>query len=355
MYGHFGQGCVHLRITFDFKTTASIAKYRQFIDQAADIVLKYGGSFSGEHGDGQARACLLPKMFGPELMQAFAAFKALWDPLNRMNPGKLIDPVAVYDATENLRIGAGYTPARQTTWFQYPGDHGSFSDATTRCVGVGACRKQDDDTMCPSFMATREEKHSTRGRAHLLWEMMQGNVIQDGWHSTEVKEALDLCLSCKACKIECPVNVDMATWEAEFLAHHYKGRLHPLHHYAFGFMDRWAHLASIAPSLANLPLRTPGLRNLIKSVIGVAPQRELPRFATRNSAAIFMLRKALSIATRSCSGPTLGTTTFIRRRCTRQPRSSPLPATLCGFQSTTCAVAVRFTTSAFWIRRAATC
>jgi FAD/FMN-containing dehydrogenase/Fe-S oxidoreductase len=282
MYGHFGQGCVHLRITFDFKTIEGIAKYRNFIEEAADIVLKYGGSFSGEHGDGQARAALLPKMFGPELMQAFAEFKALWDPLNRMNPGKLIDPIAVYDPTENLRIGAGYQAAKAKTWFQYPGDQGSFSDATTRCVGVGACRKQDHGTMCPSYMATREEKHSTRGRAHLLWEMMQGNVIKDGWRNQEVREALDLCLSCKACKTECPVNVDMATWKAEFLAHHYEGRLHPLHHYAFGFMDRWASMASFAPSLFNLPSRTPGINSMIKSVLGVAQQRELPRFAAKN-------------------------------------------------------------------------
>ena len=282
MYGHFGQGCVHLRMTFDFGTADGIAKYRRFIDEAADIVLKYGGSFSGEHGDGQARAALLPKMFGRELMQAYAEFKALWDPLNRMNPGKLIDPIAVYDPIDNLRFGAGYKAAEVKTWFQYPGDQGSFSDATTRCVGVGACRKQDHGTMCPSYMATREERHSTRGRAHLLWELMQGNVLQHGWRNREVRDALDLCLSCKACKTECPVNVDMATWKAEFLAHHYQGRLHPLHHYAFGFMDRWANLASFAPSLFNLPLRTPGLDSIIKSVLGVAQPRQLPRFAAAN-------------------------------------------------------------------------
>ena len=282
MYGHFGQGCVHLRISFDLRTEQGVSKYRSFIEEAADIVLKYGGSFSGEHGDGQSRAALLPKMFGPELMQAFREFKALWDPLNRMNPGKLIDPVAVYDPIENLRIGAGYQPAKAKTWFQYPGDAGSFSDATTRCVGVGACRKQDHGTMCPSYMATREEKHSTRGRAHLLWEMMQGNVIKDGWQSEEVKDALDLCLSCKACKTECPVNVDMATWKSEFLAHHYEGRVHPLQHYAFGFMDRWARVAGIAPALANMPLKIPAISNLAKSLLGVAPQRTLPAFASRS-------------------------------------------------------------------------
>jgi FAD/FMN-containing dehydrogenase/Fe-S oxidoreductase len=282
MYGHFGQGCVHLRITFDLRSTEGVVHYREFIDKAADIVLKYGGSFSGEHGDGQSRACLLPKMFGPELMQAFAQFKALWDPTNRMNPGKLIDPVAVYDAVENLRIGPGYEPAVHKTWFQYPGDTGSFSDATTRCVGVGACRKQDHGTMCPSYMATREEKHSTRGRAHLLWEMMQGNVIKDGWQSEEVHEALDLCLSCKACKTECPVNVDMSTWKAEFLAHHYEHKRHPLYHYAFGFMDRFASLASVAPTLANLPMRVPALASMMKSALGIAHERTLPAFAAKN-------------------------------------------------------------------------
>jgi FAD/FMN-containing dehydrogenase/Fe-S oxidoreductase len=290
MYGHFGQGCVHLRISFDLETEEGVKDFRAFLEEAADVVLKYGGSFSGEHGDGQARAALLPKMFGPELMEAFAEFKALWDPLNRMNPGKLIDPVAVYDPVETLRIGPGYKAAEVKTWFQYPGDQGSFSDATTRCVGVGACRKEDHGTMCPSYMATREEKHSTRGRAHLLWEMMQGNVIKDGFRSTEVKDALDMCLSCKACKTECPVNVDMATWKSEFLAHHYEGRRHPLQHYAFGFMDKWAQMASIAPALANLPMRVPLLDSMVKRALGVASQRTLPRFASRSFRSGFRAR-----------------------------------------------------------------
>jgi len=282
MYGHFGQGCVHLRISFDLETTEGIAKYREFIDQAADIVLAHGGSLSGEHGDGQARGALLPKMYGPELMKAFQEFKALWDPDNGMNPGKMIDPVAVYDPVENLRLGAGYKAKKVDTYFHYPLDPGGFGETTLRCGGVGACRKQDHGTMCPSYMATREEKHSTRGRAHLLWEMLQGKVITDGWRNEEVKEALDLCLSCKACKTECPVNVDMATWKAEFLGHHYEGRTHPLQHYLFGFMDRWAKLAAIAPGLANLPMRTPGVRSLVKSIAGVAPQRTLPEFAGRS-------------------------------------------------------------------------
>jgi FAD/FMN-containing dehydrogenase/Fe-S oxidoreductase len=282
MYGHFGQGCVHLRISFDLVTAEGIRKYREFIDQAADIVLAHGGSLSGEHGDGQARGALLPKMYGPELMRAFQEFKALWDPENGMNPGKMIDPVAVYDAVDNLRLGAGYQAKKVDTFFHYPLDAGGFAESTLRCVGVGACRKQDHGTMCPSYMATREEKHSTRGRAHLLWEMMQGQVITDGWRNEEVKEALDLCLSCKACKTECPVNVDMATWKAEFLGHHYQDRVHPLQHYLFGFMDRWAKLAAIAPGLANLPMRIPGISGLVKTIAGVAQQRTLPQFAGRS-------------------------------------------------------------------------
>jgi FAD/FMN-containing dehydrogenase/Fe-S oxidoreductase len=293
LYGHFGQGCVHSRINFDLESEPGIRKFREFLDRATDIVLAHGGSISGEHGDGQARGALLPKMFGPELMQAFREFKSLWDPDNRMNPGKMIDPVAVYDPAEKLRLGAGYVSPRPETFFQFPAEHGSFGEATLRCVGVGACRKETTGTMCPSYMATRDERHSTRGRAHLLWELMEGKILPVGsragavdWQNDAVHEALDLCLSCKACKTECPVNVDMATYKAEFLAHYYQGRSRPLQHYAFGFMDRLAHAASLIPGLtprlANLPLRTPGVSALIKTILGVAPQRTLPQFAPQS-------------------------------------------------------------------------
>lgn len=279
MYGHFGQGCVHLRISFNLKTKDGVQTYRRFIEEAADIVLKYGGSLSGEHGDGQSRAALLPKMFGAELMEAFREFKALWDPTNRMNPGKLVDPVAVYDPTDNLRLGPEAKYPAPQTWFNYADNGGSFTEATTRCVGVGACRKHDHGTMCPSYMVTLEEKHSTRGRAHLLWEMLQGDVLQHGWRNEAVKEALDLCLSCKACKTECPVNVDMATWKSEFFAHFYAEAKRPLAHYAFGYMDRWARLASTTPSLANLALRVPGASRVAKHMLHIAPERALPRLA----------------------------------------------------------------------------
>jgi FAD/FMN-containing dehydrogenase/Fe-S oxidoreductase len=284
LYGHYGQGCVHLRINFDFRTDPGVRAFREFLDRAADLVLSFGGSLSGEHGDGQARAALLPKMFGPVLMQAFAEFKALWDPANRMNPGKLIDAVRVYDPAENLR----HSPAlhkhphpEPEKNFAFAKDEGSFARATERCVGVGACRKTTGGVMCPSYRATGEEQHSTRGRARLLWEMLNGSLQTEGFQSDAVHEALDLCLSCKACKTECPVQVDMAAWKSEFLAQHYKGRLHPLHHYVFAFADKLARLGSLAPALTNAILTGPA-SPLVKRVIGVAQGRELPRLAAQS-------------------------------------------------------------------------
>jgi Fe-S oxidoreductase len=204
-----------------------------------------------------------------------------------MNPGKLIDPVAVYQPQDNLRPGAGYKAREQSSYFSFPEDGGSLADATLRCVGVGACRKVDAGTMCPSYMATREERHSTRGRAHLLWEVLEGNVLKDGWKNEAVHEALDLCLSCKACKTECPVSVDVATYKAEFLAHYHEDRPHPLRHYLFGFMDQWAGLASLAPTLANFTMSATPLGYVAKQVAGVAPQRTLPKFAARSFRGVF--------------------------------------------------------------------
>jgi Fe-S oxidoreductase len=276
MYGHFGQGCVHMRHNFDLESASGIRAFREFVDRAADITLAHGGSLSGEHGDGQARGALLPKMFSPELMEAFRSFKRLWDPHNRLNPGKLID---AREPHEDLRLGADYKPWQPKTHFAFAEDRGSFASAALRCVGVGACRKQDAGTMCPSFMATGEELHSTRGRAHLLWELMQGEVLPDGWKNEQVKESLDLCLSCKACKSECPVSVDMATYKAEFLAHHYENKARPLSHYAFGRIDRWARLASWVPAVANWVGSAPGVSGWIKAALHVAPERRLPQFA----------------------------------------------------------------------------
>jgi FAD/FMN-containing dehydrogenase/Fe-S oxidoreductase len=275
-YGHFGHGCVHMRVTFDLESEAGIRQYGEFIERAADLVVAYGGSLSGEHGDGQSRAALLPKMFGPELVQAFGKFKRAWDPDNKLNPHKVVD---AYQPTENLRLGADYRPLKPETHFQFPEDDGSLAKATLRCIGLGACRKSDGGTMCPSYMVTREEEHSTRGRAHMLFELLQGEVLRDVWKDERVKESLDLCLSCKACKSECPANVDMATYKAEFLSHYYEGRRRPLRAYAFGMIDRWARWGSIAPGIANIFSRLPGLRYLLGLLLGLAPQRQVPRLA----------------------------------------------------------------------------
>ncbi|MGA2674338.1 MAG: FAD-binding and (Fe-S)-binding domain-containing protein [Terracidiphilus sp.] len=285
LYGHFGQGCVHLRINFDLRSVEGLRRFREFIDRAADLVLSFGGSLSGEHGDGQSRGALLPKMFGPELMGAFREFKALWDPDNRMNPGKLVDAVRVYDPVENLRHGPpkpGESKTVLETHFAFAADGGSLERATERCVGVGACRKTEGGVMCPSYRATREEQNSTRGRARLLWEMLAGALRKEGFKSEAVHKALDLCLSCKACKSECPAQVDMAAYKSEYLAQRYKGRLHPLHHYVFGFSDLSARLGSLAPALTNAVLTGPITSPLIKRIVGVAPERQLPRLAAQS-------------------------------------------------------------------------
>src|SRR5579864_2429834 len=276
LYGHFGHACVHTRLNFDLQSHEGIAKYRRFVEEAADLVVSYGGSLSGEHGDGQARAELLPKMFGPELMEAFRKFKTAWDPDWKMNPGKLIAPNKL-DA--NLRLGPNYAPWEPKTHFQFPQDHGSLSHAALRCVGVGKCRREEGGVMCPSWRATHDEEHSTRGRAHLLWEMTQGEVIRDRWRSEEVKHSLDLCLACKGCKSDCPVSVDVATYKAEFLSHYYEGRLRPLNAYAFGNIDFWASLASKAPGLVNLTTQLPFLSDIAKIIGGIPAKRRIPAFA----------------------------------------------------------------------------
>jgi FAD/FMN-containing dehydrogenase/Fe-S oxidoreductase len=276
IYGHFGQGCVHTRIDFDFTTAEGIERYDAFVHRAAEIVVGYGGSLSGEHGDGQSRAELLPIMFGEKLMDAFREFKAIWDPEGRMNPGKVID---AYGLTENLRQGADYHPLRVKTYFQYPEDGGSFAHATLRCVGVGKCRHLDGGTMCPSFMVTREEKDTTRGRAHLLFEMLRGDPLTGKWRAEAVKDALDLCLACKGCKSDCPVNVDMATYKAEFLAHYYRSHPRPRSAYTMGLIHWWARLAAIAPGVVNSVTHAPALSRMVKALGGVAPQRDMPRFA----------------------------------------------------------------------------
>jgi Fe-S oxidoreductase len=209
-------------------------------------------------------------------MEAFREFKATWDPDNKLNPHKVID---AYLPTENLRLGADYAPSQRRTHFAYPDDGGSLARASLRCVGLGECRKHDAGSMCPSYMVTLEERHSTRGRAHMLFELLQGEVVRDGWQDDDVKKSLDLCLSCKACKSECPTNVDIATYRAEFLAHYYEGRRRPIHAYAFGMIDRWLRLAAAVPAIANTVTGGSFVEGLVKRALHVAPERRLPRLA----------------------------------------------------------------------------
>jgi Fe-S oxidoreductase len=215
-------------------------------------------------------------MYGDELVQCFREFKAIWDPKNRLNPGKAIEPFAI---DSNLRLGLTYKPRKLDTFFRYPDDHGSFAHATTRCVGVGKCRRRQvgDEVMCPSYLATGEEKHSTRGRAHLLHEMTRGEVIGAGWDSAAVEDALSLCLACKGCKADCPVGVDVASWKAEFRAHHYAHRLRPRSAYSMGRIDRWARLASAAPAIANTVAKT----GVAKWAAGIDRRARLPSFASQ--------------------------------------------------------------------------
>jgi FAD/FMN-containing dehydrogenase/Fe-S oxidoreductase len=278
-YGHVGEGCLHSRISFDLRSSDGIATYRTFLEEAADLCVSYGGSVSGEHGDGQQRAELLEKQYGPGLMEAMREFKRIWDPDWKMNPGKVVD---AYRFDENLRLGADYNPWRPEVTFAYPEDGGDFAHAMLRCVGVGKCRVPDAETvMCPSYQVTREEKHSTRGRARLLFEMLEGDVITDGWQSQEVFDALDLCLSCKGCTSDCPVHVDMPTYKSEFLHHHYRSRTRrrPRYAYAFGYIDQAARLASRMPGLVNLLTQTPPFSRLAKAIAGVSREREIPTFA----------------------------------------------------------------------------
>ncbi len=314
-YGHFGHGCVHMRVSFDLESENGIRKYSEFIERAADLVVGYGGSLSGEHGDGQSRAALLPRMFGAELIKAFGEFKAVWDQDNKLNPHKVVD---AYLPAENLRLGADYKPLEPVTHFKFPDDNGSFAKASLRCIGLGACRKVDSGAMCPSYMVTLEEEHSTRGRAHMLFEMLQGEVIRGGWEDEHVKEALELCLSCKACKSECPANVDIATYKAEFLSHYYEKKRRPLNAYAFGLVERWARIGSVVPGIANFFGRAPGFRHLLQKLLGLAPQRQLPRLATmsfrqwvrRNRPSIFGKDKDLKSAPSNAGQVVLWVDTF---------------------------------------------
>ncbi len=285
-YGHFGDGCVHIRIDFPFSSAPG--RYRRFVVAAAQLVGKYGGSMSGEHGDGRARSELLPAMYSAEAIEVMAAVKAIFDPGNVLNPGVLVNP-APLDA--DLRVPLA-RPLRRGLGFAYSHDGGDLSAAVHRCVGVGKCRADTTGSggvMCPSWLATRDEKDSTRGRARVLQELANGSLVH-GFAAAELAGSLDLCLSCKGCSSDCPAGVDMATYKAEVLYQRYRRRPRPPAHYSLGWLPRWARLAARAPGLANAALRAPVLAGLAKRLGGIDARRPLPRFAAQTFRAWFAAR-----------------------------------------------------------------
>ena len=289
LYGHFGDGCIHARITFELRTPQGIAHWRNFLKDAAALVVKYGGSLSGEHGDGQARAEFLPAMYGEELMQALREFKRIWDPRNRMNPGKLINAEGpVYRVDQNLRQGLNYKPITLQTHFAFTSEVGhGFTRATEHCIGMGKCRAQTGGTMCPSYRATSEERYSTRGRARMFAEMLQGELIRDGWQNEDLKEALDWCLACKGCKSDCPTHTDMATYKAEFLSHYYEKHARPRQAWSMGRIGRWAPLASRVSGVANFFSQSPIFAPIARQIAGIASQRSLPALAKKTFRALW--------------------------------------------------------------------
>nr|WP_244164109.1 FAD-binding and (Fe-S)-binding domain-containing protein [Caballeronia sordidicola] len=280
LFGHFGDGCVHARVTFDLRNAQGVLDYRNFAREAAQLVVEYGGSLSGEHGDGQARAELLPIMFGDEIMEAMHVFKRIWDPDNRMNPGKIVNANRLDD---HLRLGPDYKVVNFSTRLKFRGAEGDgFQRALERCVGTGRCRSHKGGTMCPSFRATHDERFSTRGRSRLLWEMLQGDLINEGWQSENVKEALDTCLACKGCRSDCPTHTDMASYKAEFLSHYFEKHRRPRQALSMGRIGDWAPLAARMPAVANFMTQTPVLSAIAKRLAGVSAARSLPKFAPKS-------------------------------------------------------------------------
>lgn len=285
LFGHFGDGCVHGRVNFDLRTPGGVHDWRAFLHEAAELVVAHGGSLSGEHGDGQAKAELLPIMYGEEVMAVFRDFKRIWDPDGQMNPRKLID---AYKLDDNLRTGPDYAPKEFRTEFLFHQDGGSFTQATGRCNGTAKCRARAPGLMCPSYRATGEERYSTRGRARLLFEMTRGEILHQQWNNAAIKEALDFCLACKGCKKECPTAVDMASYKAEFLFHYYQ---HNRRSRSTAWMARigdWIHLAARVPRLSNWVARGRGIGQVSRRLAGTAAGRSFPALAQRSFRSLFV-------------------------------------------------------------------
>jgi FAD/FMN-containing dehydrogenase/Fe-S oxidoreductase len=287
-YGHFGEGCVHARINFDLASAPGVTTFRAAMLEIGELVTGLGGSLSGEHGDGLARSELLPMMFQPDLIDAFRDFKRIFDPGSMMNPGVIVD---AHPLDSHLKLGANYHPREIATHFDFASE-GGLAGAALKCVGIGKCRKTEAGTMCPSYMATREEIHSTRGRARILFEALTTDLLPDGFADPALKDALDLCLSCKGCKAECPSSVDMAAYRAEFFSNYYRSHRRPLSSAFFGRLNEVARLSSYAPSIANALSHAPIIGGVAKKALAIHPDRELPRFARRTFRAWFERRMA---------------------------------------------------------------
>ncbi len=277
VYAHASVGCLHVRPVVNLKTDEGVRRFESIANDIADLVLEFGGALSGEHGDGLVRGPFTQKMFGPVLYEAFRAVKHAFDPDGVFNPGKIVDTPPL---TSNLRYGAGYVTPDPATFFDYT-EHGGMGRAVEMCSGLGVCRKTLDGTMCPSFMATREEKHSTRGRANVLRLAMAGRLGESGLGDEGVRDVLDLCLECRACKAECPVGVDVARFKSEFLADYYRRHGTPLRARAIGHIHTMSAWASPVAPLANAVTRSAAGRWINEQLFGIDRRRTLPAWARR--------------------------------------------------------------------------
>jgi FAD/FMN-containing dehydrogenase/Fe-S oxidoreductase len=290
MYGHFGAGCMHIRITYDLRSDEGRSVFRKFTQAAAELVVRHGGSLSGEHGDGRARSEFLPVMYSPTMLAAFETYRSLWDPAGILNPGSITDadPIDANLALDGIPVREWRThfelrPVQAAAAGAAPWVH-----AVQACIGVGRCRSDAGGVMCPSYRATGDEKDSTRGRSRVLQDMVRGaQSIDEGWKSEDVREVLDLCLACKACSNDCPAGVDMATYKSEFFSHYYEGKMRPMSHFSLGWLPRWLKITTRISPLVNAVMGSP-LGKIVAAAGGLTTKRSMPRFASRK-----MLRDAL--------------------------------------------------------------